>query len=469
MFLGGGDTSDTESPQLGPYLKFPPEALPSNDAFTLDGNAAEQRRRLCPCCCASRCGAPCCPSESEGEPQPGDSEEARELARQKRLARERRRRERCCGGWCCCRRTTTLVALVAVGALLLLVGLAYVVQIFIVERTDSHLHCLQPSTRAAAARIFNETVLPWRAQHLPASLPPRLALAYALHPVVIHHPRERFLPVSMEDYMSQAYLWAETADSFIYVHIGDGYANSSLLSSAVRDPSIFSSRMLLFNAQPFGGTPPDQLSRADMYVDVRVACVQPEHGPPPLPLEPPCDVVLRSAGGDARAGAKFWELRFVFLSLYNGPFTLFGFLHLGEHRGDLEHITVRADITTGNVTSVYYSAHQFHQGNWYAPEQLDWFDDGRGGRHPVVYSALDSHACYPACGTVSRNRDAAWLPHDFTSEAGALWLPQQLVPLMNDSLYEPFNGDNLMWRYTGDWGSPMVRGVQRQPWWMEEA
>ena len=64
---------------------------------------------------------------------------------------------------------------------------------------------------------------------------------------------------------------------------------------------------------------------------------------------------------------------------------------LARHQADWEHITVRLDPAGNTLLGAYYSQHSGSQ--WVEAPRLE------DGTHPVVFSALNSHACYPHAGT----------------------------------------------------------------------
>jgi hypothetical protein len=70
---------------------------------------------------------------------------------------------------------------------------------------------------------------------------------------------------------------------------------------------------------------------------------------------------------------------------------LFNWGNFALHQGDWEHVTVRISEDTTRLLGVFYSQHGGAQ--WVANPSLD-------GTHPIVYSAWDSHANYPAAGIV---------------------------------------------------------------------
>jgi len=160
-----------------------------------------------------------------------------------------------------------------------------------------------------------------------------------------------------------------------------------------------------------------------------------------------------------------WEIRYLFLEAENGPFDLvWNLFELGEHRGDLEHITARVNADTGEFISIFYACHSYDEGAWMPPESLDFFN----GTHPIVYSAHYSHASYPTCGTMRRKGWFGFFPHDHCDAKGMIWFPSNIIPMMTDPIYWPLNVNNTFYRYLGYWGSTHTGGAQLQRWWPEE-
>ena len=78
----------------------------------------------------------------------------------------------------------------------------------------------------------------------------------------------------------------------------------------------------------------------------------------------------------------------------------------GAHEGDWEHITVNYSVSRDKAVGVYMSRHE-GEGQTYSPSQILWLSE-----HPIVYSALGSHASYPTAGT----HNGPWpLPSDHTN------------------------------------------------------
>jgi hypothetical protein len=118
------------------------------------------------------------------------------------------------------------------------------------------------------------------------------------------------------------------------------------------------------------------------------------------------------------------------------PYNAFG----PGHEGDWEHCTARVD-GNGNLHRFFYASHA---------GESDWVDSGGvsrdDGGHPIVYSADESHACYPTPGTHGRGA----LPDDETSEGGPEWSTWTAIRLIG-SVGVPRQGQEWI-RYTGHWG-----------------
>lgn len=67
---------------------------------------------------------------------------------------------------------------------------------------------------------------------------------------------------------------------------------------------------------------------------------------------------------------------------YQGP---------GEHQGDWKHVTVRINLQ-GQIQAVFYAQHG--GGFWCLPGQYQTTASG----NPIVYSARNTHSCFPTAG-----------------------------------------------------------------------
>ncbi len=136
------------------------------------------------------------------------------------------------------------------------------------------------------------------------------------------------------------------------------------------------------------------------------------------------------------------EIQYWIFYPYNGP--MWGF---GEHEGDWEHITVRLNGQCGSIKKIYYAAHG-SEGKWYYPYQIQFV-----GNHPVVYSAINSHASYPYTGKTHRNN----LPDDHTASGGPIIQSWSKLEIIRSDISTPIAGWNSSqiknWvKFTGRWG-----------------
>ncbi|XP_024530301.1 putative vacuolar protein sorting-associated protein TDA6 [Selaginella moellendorffii] len=95
-------------------------------------------------------------------------------------------------------------------------------------------------------------------------------------------------------------------------------------------------------------------------------------------------------------GGTFTDMQFWFYYPFNGPATLkVGLINvklgkIGEHVSDWEHLTLRVDNFTGNLSSVYLGHHS--SGTWYQPSDLEF--DSTTTYRPFVYASKHGHALY---------------------------------------------------------------------------
>jgi hypothetical protein len=144
---------------------------------------------------------------------------------------------------------------------------------------------------------------------------------------------------------------------------------------------------------------------------------------------------------------EFVYIQYWFFYPYNGDLTITSpdlGIGAGHHEGDWEHITVLVKLRDSGETveEVYYSAHK-NEGKWLVPSLHElWFIDET---HPVVYSALHSHASYPYPEVIHRT----WAD-DRTSDNGPVWDTRGKCKNMGE-LDAPYPGMDWI-RFTGRWG-----------------
>lgn len=172
----------------------------------------------------------------------------------------------------------------------------------------------------------------------------------------------------------------------------------------------------------------------------------------------------------APSGSAKFDIQFWFFYPFNGSIVTAP-VYRPQHEGDWEHITVRVSPDFQVADSVFFAAHSGSDA-WLPASAVSW-----DGSHPIVYSALGSHASYPTAGTQSR---PPWvlMPDDHTSDGGHVWHTWQRVSVVG-SFDNPTPGNEWI-RYTGRWGQMGVafiggktatdgpRGPAFQGWWYDD-
>lgn len=113
-----------------------------------------------------------------------------------------------------------------------------------------------------------------------------------------------------------------------------------------------------------------------------------------------------------------------------------------NHEGDWEHITVTTDLK-GDMRNVYFAQHD--GGTELANDEFGLVPDTH---HPIVYSAVGTHASYPAADTytvVPRIFD------DHTYDGGPIWRTWENLVNMGEK-NSPLNGQDFI-LYGGLWGN----------------
>jgi len=111
-----------------------------------------------------------------------------------------------------------------------------------------------------------------------------------------------------------------------------------------------------------------------------------------------------------------------------------------NHEADWEHITVTTDAN-GKVVTVWYAQHDY--GVRYERGDLAW-----SGTHPVVYSAIGTHASYATAGEFPTHWPT--MP-DHTANGGPVWRGWQNVVNVGEK-HHPMKGQRFI-EYGGRWGA----------------
>ena len=122
-------------------------------------------------------------------------------------------------------------------------------------------------------------------------------------------------------------------------------------------------------------------------------------------------------------------------------FYAYDFTSVGaNHEADWEHVTITADAA-GNFATAWYAQHD--GGTRYAAAALTWM----GGTHPVVYSAVGTHASYPSAGSFFVSESGLY---DYTYDGGPQWDAGANLINVGEKGY-PLGGQRFI-QYGGRWG-----------------
>lgn len=214
-------------------------------------------------------------------------------------------------------------------------------------------------------------------------------------PVGYLHPKERYLPVSIEFYCknSKLYKGSPTEQKMVLSDV-----SSPNLLSDFSDPSY----NLVIN---------DGVEREnDSLFYIPYYCHYAEFD-------------------------SYIDLQYVFLYTRNGPYDICGLqcVQIGEHPYDLEHVTIRLDKATKELKKVHFGAHQGKDGVWKDAKDVQLFDL----THVKVFIAKGSHATYPDSGCWCRIFCTA---NDCTSSDGLVWYPAIETPVINDAVWNLWSG-----------------------------
>ena len=273
------------------------------------------------------------------------------------------------------------------------------------------------------------------------------SLAERHRPVVYLHSGEEYRPCHIEYFLQHADLYhgdtlLATAEELTPALLGDAVLLEQRRAKAVPPPT----------PAPTGGRVP-RASKAVRHgaYNLRVR----ESGRGGLDKEALSSMPVYCY---VREYPAHWELLYVFCYAFNGPYRVCWHWLLGAHDGDFEHVTLRVSKASGALTSAYYAAHGWRDGQWrHAPDIPT-----RHGR-PLVYVARGSHATYPAPGRWLR----IWAAANDHCDAGVEWDPSTVVLLHVGEGRDGAVGVEWL-RYAGWWEFEGINSVHNQRWWFEE-
>lgn len=149
-------------------------------------------------------------------------------------------------------------------------------------------------------------------------------------------------------------------------------------------------------------------------------------------------------------------INYIIVFAYNGTYNIAGLAELGEHPGDIEHITVET-TKDGKLLRVFFSAHGTKDGRWVNAEDVE-SENGK----IVAYNAVNGHGLYPHEGTAFRFGGAA---NDILIK-GERWEPIAKQIYFRDN--SNFNIDTMGWtvynsRFGGSLDKPNTEGITGLP------
>jgi hypothetical protein len=149
-------------------------------------------------------------------------------------------------------------------------------------------------------------------------------------------------------------------------------------------------------------------------------------------------------------------ITYIILFAYNGSYNIAGLADVGEHPGDMEHITVEAS-KDGTLLRVFFSAHGVKDGRWVKAEDVET-ENGK----IVGYNAVNGHGLYPSEGIAFRFGGAA----NDTLVKGNKWEPVSKIIYLKDN--PKFNIDTMGWtvynsRFGGSLDKPNTEGITGLP------
>lgn len=159
-----------------------------------------------------------------------------------------------------------------------------------------------------------------------------------------------------------------------------------------------------------------------------------------------------------REGVPKIYVHYMFLYGHNGGYRPLkvNLMKLGEHKADLEHITIEIDQKTKKLERLFLAAHG-REGVWMEADHKDL--EYEGNTHPVVYSAKGSHATYPRAGVYIRIFGFA---NDHTKKA-VRWDPDVIRVYFEED--ERFKPETMGWIYhRGEYAKDHVDSVALKDW-----
>jgi len=281
-------------------------------------------------------------------------------------------------------------------------------------------------------------------------------LAATFSPVVMLHPHERFFPELVDRFVNASTLLYDHGEEY-HPCVVDKTPRASFMHRYIHHSDLYcvwpgqpSVECVhggpLCNATDFGFAEarkhPECLTGDTSHFYLQVDDVHVYQGSKPSIV--PVYAHVSPAVNNAHTG--YISVQYWFFYAFNGPIDGW----FGQHEGDWEHISLIIDNSTLEVQEAYFAAHS-HESLWMNKSEVTFIDK----THPVVYSALHSHASYPSPG-VKHRKVAAGLASDYCKGGGAVWHPE---PVNVGERGKPMPGASWL-LFNGKWGSPTGAAVR---------
>jgi len=102
---------------------------------------------------------------------------------------------------------------------------------------------------------------------------------------------------------------------------------------------------------------------------------------------------------------KIFIYFFLFFA-YNGSYNILNIANVGHHYNDIEHFTYQIDMNTGNLESIFFSAHGSDEGMWRNENEIEFIIENKNlvknRKRPVLYCAKNGHGFYYRPGCIFR-------------------------------------------------------------------
>jgi hypothetical protein len=160
--------------------------------------------------------------------------------------------------------------------------------------------------------------------------------------------------------------------------------------------------------------------------------------------------------GKVKKLEEYTDLTYIAVFPYNGDFNILNIQKVGEHFGDIEHVTIRLN-KNNEIDSIFYGAHRIRNGRWIKPCEAE-YENGR----IVVYIALHGHGMYYKPYLAFRFFGFA---NDYMDK-GERWDPK--IVQIYEITENEFDKETMGWAYyEGKIGYDGIRSLSDKEWFHE--